>query len=68
MNYDGTSEAIKVHVNIAGVDPTSIKTVVVIQTVSYGIKQVVDADIKMPIINIFQTPYGFSKLKADGVL
>ncbi len=28
----------------------------------------IDADIKFPIFSIFQTPYGFSKLKIDGTL
>lgn len=67
-NQDGRPEAINVNLQLAGLDASLIRTVVILQTVSYGIRDIVDADIKMPIFNIFQTPYGFSKLKVEGEL
>ena len=37
-NRDGKPESIDINLDIQGVDPTSIKSVVIVQSVSYGIR------------------------------
>lgn len=50
------------------IDPRTIKSVLVLQTLSYQITDSVSASFKMPVYNIFDTPAGFTNLQASGQL
>lgn len=40
----------------------------VLQSVSYALSDQVQIDFKLPFVNIFQTPFGFSEFSAIGKL
>ena len=50
---DGKPEEIDVNIGLVGTDPADIKSVVVMQTVSYSISDFTNIDIKLPLINVF---------------
>jgi hypothetical protein len=52
-NKDGKAESIQVSIELQRINPKSIRSVLIAQTLKYGIDEVVDADIKFPLYNIF---------------
>lgn len=56
------------NVRVAGIEPSSVRQILVLQTFSYGLSDQVNMQFKMPTYNVFQTPYGFSKFEAMGDL
>mmetsp|Transcript_45126 Transcript_45126/g.59827 ORF Transcript_45126/g.59827 Transcript_45126/m.59827 type:complete len:215 (+) Transcript_45126:35-679(+) len=67
-NNDGRAEEINVNIGLTGVKPADVKSVIVVQSISYEISEQLQAQMKMPIISIFQTPNGFAKLDVHGTL
>ena len=68
MNYDGKNEELEVKISVAGINPAEVQQVLVIQTLAYALREKVDIDFKMPVYNVFETPYGFSSLSVSGEL
>lgn len=68
MNRDGKDEEILVDIEVAGINPADVRQVLVMQALSYSLSDKVNIDFKLPIFNVFQTPYGFSHLQASGNL
>jgi len=67
-NLDGKAEEIKVNIGLTGVSPNEVKSVVILQSLNYGVDEILSAKMKLPIFSIFQTPNGFAKLHASGTL
>ena len=67
-NNDGRAEEINVNIGLSGVSPKDVKSVVILQSLNYGIEEVLSAKMKLPILSIFQTPNGFAKLHVSGTL
>ena len=67
-NNDGKAEEITVHIGLSGVSPQDVKSVIVLQSLNYGVEEVLSAKMKLPIFSIFQTPNGFAKLHVSGTL
>ena len=67
-NNDGLNEEITVNIGLTGVQPADVKSVVILQSISYGIEEMLSAKMKLPIFSIFQTPNGFAKLHVNGQL
>ena len=65
-NNDGLNEEITVNIGLTGVQPADVKSVVILQSISYGIEEMLSAKMKLPIFSIFQTPNGFAKLHVHG--
>jgi len=57
-----------VNIQVAGIKPQDVKQILVIQTLSYALTDKVNIDLKLPVYNIFQTPYGLSSFEASGNL
>lgn len=68
MNRDGKDEEIVVAIEVAGINPADVKQILVLQSLSYSLQDKVQIDFKLPIFNVFQTPYGFSHFQASGNL
>lgn len=71
FNHDGRDEEIQVNINVAGINPAEVKQIMVMQSLSYAVltdDPTAPLEFKLPIVNSFQTPYGFSKFKATGQL
>ena len=67
-NNDGKAEEIIVNIGLSGVSPQEVKSVVILQSLNYGVDEVLSAKMKLPIFSIFQTPNGFAKLYVSGTL
>lgn len=53
---------------VAGISPSSVRQILVLQQFSYELSDQVNMQFKLPTYNVFQTPYGFSKFEALGDL
>lgn len=56
---------------MAGINPSDVQQVLVMQSLMYTIEDPlnkIEIDFKFPIYNVFQTPFGFSQLKTSGPL
>ena len=40
----------------------------VMQSLKFGLQNQVKIDFKLPVVNVFQTPYGFSNFNSEGIL
>ena len=67
-NNDGKAEEISVNIGLTGVSPQEVKSVVILQSINYGVEEMLSAKMKLPIFSIFQTPNGFAKLHVHGTL
>ena len=63
-NNDGKAEELKVNIGLTGISPHEVKSLVILQSINYGIEETLSAKMKLPIFSIFQTPNGFAKLHA----
>lgn len=61
---DGRTDQINVDIFLKNIVPSEIKSVCIVQSLRYGLTDTVEADFKLPIFNMFQTPFGFSNLRA----
>ena len=52
-NKDGKNEEINVNVRVAGIEPSSVRQILVLQTFSYGLSDQVNMQFKMPTYNVF---------------
>ncbi|TNV84409.1 hypothetical protein FGO68_gene16267 [Halteria grandinella] len=64
-NEDGLNERITVKID-AQIDPSTLKSIAIIQQFSYEIKSKVYADIKLTSYNFIQTPYGADSVQIAG--
>lgn len=83
-NNDGRAEKLTVNIGLTGVKPADVKSVIVVQSISYAIsvseasdivtyfvitvQEQLEADMKLPFYSVFQTPNGFAKLDVHGSL
>ena len=58
-NRDGNAEELHVDIYLQNIDPRTIKSVLILQTLRYELTDRVGASFKMPVYNIFDTPAGF---------
>lgn len=49
-------------------DGSKVRSIAIVQSIVYSIQNKISADIKTKFVNIFDTPYGISKLRAQGDL
>lgn len=53
VNNDGKAEEITVNIGLTGISPNEVKSVVILQSVNYGIDEMLDAKMKLPMFTIF---------------
>ena len=67
LDKDGKNEEIKVKLTFSGLKD-QVKSVLLLQSFKYQIKDKVNAMFKLPIFSVFNMPAGSSKLNAQGIL
>eukprot|EP00347_Sterkiella_histriomuscorum_P022943 403336555 len=67
QNDDGLTDRIMLRVE-SNIDPSTIRSIMIIQQFSYQISTKIEADIKLTTFNLIQTPLGASQINALGTL
>jgi len=65
VNQDGKADQVEVKVQF-NADGSKIRNIAVLQTVVYSLSDQIDANIKVRLMNDFNTPNGLSKLAVQG--
>jgi len=67
VNNDGKPDQLEINIKF-NADGSKIRNIALLQTVIYSISDQIEADIKVRMMNDFDTPNGVSKLSAQGTL